>query len=74
MTGVSRYTLRKYQERFKESGFSIDELLQLGDKDLHDLFLRSPEQKPNPRLQQLFALLPYFEKALKKRGVTKELL
>jgi len=74
MTGVSRNTLRKYQQRFTESGVSIDELLQLGDKDLHDLFLRTPEQKPNPRVQALFALMPRFEKALKKRGVTKELL
>lgn len=74
MTGVSRNTLRKYQERFKESGRSLDELLQLGDKDLHALFLRTPEQKPNPRVQQLYALLPHFEKELKRTGVTKESL
>jgi len=74
MTGVSRNTLRKYQQRFTESGFGLPELLQLGDKDLHELFLRTPEQKPNAKVQALFALMPYFEKALKKRGVTKELL
>ena len=57
MTGVSRNTLRKYQQRFTESGFGLDELLQLGDKDLHELFLRTPEQKPNAKVQALFALI-----------------
>jgi len=74
MTGVSRNTLRKYQQRFTESSFTLNELLQLGDKELHTLFLRTPEQKSNSRVQALFALMPHFEKALKKRGVTKELL
>jgi len=58
----------------KVRGVSLEELLQLGDKDLHDLFLRTPEQKPNLRVQALFALMPRFEKELKKRGVTQELL
>jgi hypothetical protein len=74
MTGVSRNTLRKYQERFKESTLSIDELLALDEKELHDMFLRTPEQQPNPKVQALYALMPRFEKDLKRRGVTKERL
>lgn len=74
MTDVSRNTLRKYQTRFQESGLSIEELLNLSDKDLHNRFQRAPEQAPNARIQDLYALMPRFEKELKRRGVTRELL
>lgn len=74
MTDVSRNTLRKYQARFHESGLSIEELLNLSDKDLHNRFQRAPEQAPNARIQDLYALMPRFEKELKRRGVTRELL
>ncbi|MBL0322611.1 MAG: helix-turn-helix domain-containing protein [Ignavibacteria bacterium] len=52
MTGVSRNTLRKYQARFDRSGIGIDQLLNLSDKELHDLFLRSARaaaESPNTR-------------------------
>lgn len=74
MTGVSRNTLRKYQARFDRSGIGIDQLLNLSDKELHDLFLRSPEPQPNRRIQDLFTLMPRYERELKRRGVTRRLL
>ena len=64
MTGVSRNTLRKYQARFDRSGIGIDQLLNLSDKELHDLFLRSPEPQPNRRIQDLFTLMPRYELSL----------
>lgn len=74
MTGVSRNTLRKYQARFEASDIGIDELLNLSDKELHDRFLRPPEQPPNDRIQALYALMPRYERELKRRGVTRRLL
>lgn len=74
MTGVSRNTLRKYQARFDKSGLGIDELLNLSDKELHDLFLRAPQPQPNRRIQDLYALMPRYERELKRRGVTRRLL
>jgi hypothetical protein len=47
MTGVSRNTLRKYQARFDRSDIGIDQLLNLTEEQLHDLFLRSPEPQAN---------------------------
>ncbi|MBK7576220.1 MAG: hypothetical protein IPI24_02155 [Ignavibacteria bacterium] len=72
--GVSRNTLRKYQARFDRSGIGIDQLLNLSDKELHDLFLRSPEPQPNRRIQDLFTLMPRYERELKRRSVTRRLL
>jgi transposase len=74
LTGVSRNTLRKYVARFKECGLSLQDCMQLADKDLHDLFQRKPEAQPNSRVQELYKRMPVIERELKKRGVTLDLL
>jgi transposase len=73
-TGIARNTLKKYLREFVSSGLSFDEINELSDKALEDLFVK-PEDKPiNERLQQLFSLFPAFDKELKKKGVTREIL
>lgn len=72
--GISRNTLKKYIREFKTSKLAFEELSELSDKDLEDLFVK-PEDKPvNDKLQKLFCLFPMVDKELKKKGVTRLLL
>jgi transposase len=73
-TGIARNTLKKYITEFISSGLTFDEINELSDKELEDLFVK-PEDKPlNERLQILFSLFPAIDKELKKKGVTRQLL
>ena len=73
-TGIARNTLKKYIKEFTASGLSFEEINELSDKELEDLFVK-PEDRPlNERLQTLFSLFPAIEKELKRKGVTRELL
>ena len=73
-TGVSRNTLKKYLKEFEQSGLSFNEVNELGDKDLEDLFIKPEEQPIIPKLQTLFNLFPAMDKELKRKGVTRLLL
>ena len=73
-TGISRNTLKKYLKEFIESGLTFEELDQLSDKDLEDLFAKQEEKPPSTRIQTLFKLLPSLDKELKRKGVTRTLL
>jgi transposase len=73
-TGIARNTLKKYIKEFIASGLTFDEINELSDKELEDLFVK-PEDKPlNERLQTMFSLFPAIDKELKKKGVTRQLL
>lgn len=73
-TGIARNTLKKYIKEFTSSGLSFEEINELSDKELEDLFVK-PEDRPlNERLQVLFSLFPAIEKELKRKGVTRQLL
>ena len=73
-TGISRNTLKKYIKEFTSSKLTFDEISELSDKDLEDLFVK-PEDKPvNEKLQTLFNLFPAMDKELKKKGVTRQIL
>lgn len=73
-TGIARNTLKKYIKEFTSSGLSFEEINELSDKELEDLFVK-PEDRPlNERLQTLFSLFPAIEKELKRKGVTRQLL
>jgi transposase len=73
-TGVARNTLKKYIKSFSASGLSFEEISELSDKDLEDLFVK-PEPKPlDQKLQILFERFPSIDKELKKKGVTRHLL
>lgn len=73
-TGISRNTLKKYIKAFSDCQLSWEEVNNLSDKHLEDLFVK-PEEKPlSERLQNLFELFPVIDKALKRKGVTRYLL
>lgn len=73
-TGISRNTLKKYIKEFSSARLTFDEINELSDKELEDLFIK-PEDKPlHERLQTLFNLFPAIDKELKKKGVTRQIL
>jgi transposase len=73
-TGVARNTLKKYLAAFTSSGLCFEEINELSDKDLEDLFVKPQEQPISEKLQTLFNLFPFIDKELKKKGVTRQLL
>ncbi len=73
-TGVSRNTLKKYLKEFTDSGLSFQEIDQLSDKDLEDLFIKEQEKPPNQKWHALFEMFPAMDKELKRKGVTRKLL
>lgn len=70
-TNVSRNTAKKYIQAFTDSGFTFEEINQLSDKELEDLFGKATEKKPDPRLPDLEKLFPTIDKELKRKGTTK---
>jgi transposase len=72
-TGISRNTLKKYLKDFDDSKMSFEEVNELTDKDLEDLFIK-PVQIPSDRLQQLFKQFPEMDKELRRKGVTRQTL
>lgn len=73
--GISRNTVAKYLKLIDVSGFDSQELLTLSDEDLDELFSPDPKGPTNKEHYEfLISKFPYFEKELKKVGVTKLLL
>ena len=73
-TGILRTTLRKYINDFKASGLTFEDINELTDKDLEELF-QKPQEKPiDLMLQALLEMFPAMEKELKRKGVTRMVL
>lgn len=75
--GKSRTTVIKYLSAFGESGFNFNELLELSDNDLQELFETQDSLSPNDQdstHSELYAFFPYVEKELKRVGVTRHIL
>jgi transposase len=70
VTGLSRNTVKKYIHSFKQLKTTWEEVSQLSDKDLDELFCKEPEPFVDDRLTVLHDFLKVQEKRLKQRGVT----
>ena len=70
---VSRNTVTKYIAFFKQYKLSYYEIKAMSIEELHRLF-HSQEKTKNERLRTLEQYFPYFDKELKKTGVTQRLL
>lgn len=73
-TGIARNTLKKYLKQFTESKLTFDQISELSDKDLEELFAKPQEQPISEKIQTLFNLFPALDKELKKKGMTRQLL
>lgn len=72
-TGIPRKNLKKYIEIFKESKLSFEELNELSDKDLDELFV-IPQEPLNEKIETLYKYFPKADRELRKKGVTIQLL
>lgn len=70
---VSRNTVNSYVACFKAYSFTFEELLELSDKDLSELFPQA-DYKDSDRYSQLSTQFPYFAKQLTKTGCTLQTL
>jgi transposase len=73
-TGISRNTVKKYIKAFVKSEQTYEEINSLSDKDLEDLFIQPDEKLLSEKHRILFNLFPQFDKELRKRGVTRQIL
>jgi len=73
-TGMPRIIVKKIVTLFTESKLSFEEVNQLPDKDLEDLFGKHEENPMDEKLSVLYSLFPEMNRELKKKGVTRMLL
>jgi transposase len=71
---LSRNTVKKYIKQFVALKITFEDLAQMDDSQLEELFIKAQTLDVSPRLKALYAFFPYVEKELKKTGVTKMLL
>jgi transposase len=73
-TGIPRRKLRKYIKDFDESGLSFEEIDELTDKDLEDLFTKPDDKPVNEKTKTLYNMFPAMDRELRHKGVTLTLL
>ncbi|RNL51185.1 hypothetical protein [Pedobacter jejuensis] len=66
---INRKTVDGYIKRFTELGITYEELNELCESDLNDLFTEE-SQTEKQRYEELSALFPSFKKELTKPGCT----
>ncbi len=70
ITGISRNTVKKYLRVFKVGKMKYDDVLLIEDYEAEKLFGKQAENSSS-RYEDLQSLFPYFEKELKRTGVTR---
>lgn len=74
---TNRKTIRRYRDKFQQTGHSFTELLQLKDHKLEEILgLRKPKviEDPDPRKAYFSSQLSYFNEELAREGVSRQLL
>lgn len=71
VTGLSRNTVTKYIKNFTALKTTWEEISQLSDKDLADLFCQSPDTDPPDRLTELYKYFSTASKRLGQRGIAR---
>jgi transposase len=71
-TGVTRNTVKKYIRQFIAMDKPLDELEKLTDTELERLFMCEQQKEPGQKHKELIAFFPEMEKALKRKGGTRE--
>lgn len=72
-TGVSKTSAGEYLAEYKRSGLSYQEVLNINDKELAEIFEKH-NKSVNPMYEDLSKEFPYYEKELARVGVTLYLL
>jgi transposase len=70
--GATRNTVKKYIRHYIAMNIPLEELDQMSDTELEQLFSIKEQNEPQKRMNDLLDIFPEIEKALKRKGVTKE--
>lgn len=73
LSGVSKTTISEYLVRFRRTGITYEESIDLNDNELINL-LEEKKQEESVQYATLVSLFPEYSRLLKKRGMTKQLL
>lgn len=71
---ISKNTVKSYLNKYKASKFNIDTLLSMDEPVLEAVFHPGNPAYKDKRFEDLKSNLDYYEKELKRTGVTKKLL
>ena len=71
-TGVSRNTVKRFIRQFISMDSPIEVILAMKDADLELLFKAQPTFEHDPRHKALIEFFPEVDKALKKKGATRQ--
>lgn len=71
-TTVARNTVKKYIRQFIAMDRPLEELEKLTDSELERLFMADKQKEPDQRYKDMVSFFPDMEKALKRKGVTRE--
>ncbi|HWJ30287.1 MAG TPA: IS21 family transposase, partial [Flavisolibacter sp.] len=74
LTASSRNTVKKYIQKFHKECLTFEQISEMTDHDLEQLFGYTEPVVKDDRFEQLQALLPEMEKQLKRKGMTILLL
>jgi transposase len=72
--GFDKETVNGYVRKLKSNGFGIEELLKLEDPVLESKFMAGSAAYVDERFETFKALIPYFEKELGRKHVTRRIL
>jgi transposase len=70
--GVTRNTAKKYIRQFIAMNKPLEEFEKLSDSELEELFSIKEQREPKKQMADVLAVFPEVEKALKRKGMTKE--
>src|ERR1035437_5351748 len=74
-TGVARNTVKKYLLQFQKTRLTYQDIHELSDQQLSELFGKPPLIKePSKRCQDLRDFFPHIDKTLRRKGFTREKL
>jgi transposase len=71
---LDRKTVRGYLNKLNANGFSIDDLLLLDDPVLEGKFMAGSPAYKEERFDAFKALIPYFEKELARKHITRRII
>jgi len=75
ITGVSRNTVKEYLKRFKTTGLTLEDVDSMQDAVLADIIIGNTEPLVDAKRQEVLQpLLPAIAKALRKKGMTSQML
>ena len=74
IVGVSKNTVKSYIQNYRRHGLSLPSLLEMEDSGLSELLSSPSQDSHNERLAYFKSQLSYWEKELKRPGVTRYLL